>query len=87
MSFEVQTIGTATLIRGDCMEVLPTLGRFDAVITDPPYGINASKGIGRSDRLREKDSIVQNWDSAPFVTTIEFLSKAMVYVIWGGELL
>lgn len=24
---------------GDCREVLPTLGRFDAVVTDPPYGV------------------------------------------------
>lgn len=34
MSFETVTIGGATLIRGDCMEVLPTLGRFDAVVAD-----------------------------------------------------
>ena len=32
-------IGDATLYLGDCMEVLPTLGKVDAVITDPPYGI------------------------------------------------
>jgi site-specific DNA-methyltransferase (adenine-specific) len=24
---------------GDCREILPTLGRFDAVVTDPPYGM------------------------------------------------
>lgn len=30
-------IGDATLYLGDCMEVLPTLERVDAVITDPPY--------------------------------------------------
>jgi site-specific DNA-methyltransferase (adenine-specific) len=33
-------IGDATLYLGDCMEVLPTLPKVDAVITDPPYGIN-----------------------------------------------
>jgi DNA modification methylase len=33
---EVQ-IGDCRLILGDCLEVLPTLGRFDAVVTDPPY--------------------------------------------------
>jgi len=27
------------LYQGDCLEVLPTLGRFDAVVTDPPYGV------------------------------------------------
>ena len=36
---EVVTIGDATLYCGDCLEILPTLPKVDAVITDPPYGI------------------------------------------------
>jgi DNA modification methylase len=28
-----------TLIQGDCLDILPTLGKVDAVITDPPFGI------------------------------------------------
>ena len=32
-----EIIGDARLILGDCREVLPTLGRVDAVVTDPPY--------------------------------------------------
>ena len=35
---EVVTLGDCTLIHGDCREVLPTLGRFDAVITDLAAG-------------------------------------------------
>ena len=35
----VETIGPARLYLGDCREVLPTLGKVDAVVTDPPYGI------------------------------------------------
>jgi site-specific DNA-methyltransferase (adenine-specific)/modification methylase len=35
----VERIGDATLYLGDCMEILPTLPKVDAVITDPPYGI------------------------------------------------
>lgn len=31
-----------TLYLGDCREVLPTLGRFDAIITDPPFFMPAS---------------------------------------------
>jgi len=27
------------LYLGDCLDILPTLGRVDAVITDPPYGV------------------------------------------------
>jgi site-specific DNA-methyltransferase (adenine-specific) len=32
-------IGDATLYLGDCLDILPTLGPVDAVVTDPPYGI------------------------------------------------
>ena len=35
----VEYIGDATLYLGDCLEILPTLDKVDAVITDPPYGI------------------------------------------------
>ncbi len=33
-----ERIGGQRLILGDCLEVMPTLGRVDAVVTDPPYG-------------------------------------------------
>jgi site-specific DNA-methyltransferase (adenine-specific)/modification methylase len=35
----VEHIGRATLYLGDCRDILPTLGKVDAVVTDPPYGI------------------------------------------------
>lgn len=28
------------LYLGDCLSILPTLGKVDAVVTDPPYGMN-----------------------------------------------
>lgn len=37
----VETIGNATLYLGDCLTVLPSLGQFDAVITDPPFEAEA----------------------------------------------
>lgn len=45
-----ETIGLATLYLGDARDVLPTLGTgaIDAVVTDPPYGINTkSDGMGK----------------------------------------
>jgi DNA modification methylase len=36
---EPVVIGDCTLYQGDCLEVMPTLGEVDAVVTDPPYGI------------------------------------------------
>ena len=32
-------IGDCVLYRGNCLEILPTLGEVDACVTDPPYGI------------------------------------------------
>jgi len=32
-----EVIGAATLYLGDCLQVLPALGRFDHAIFDPPY--------------------------------------------------
>lgn len=34
-----EIIGDCTLHLGDCLGILPTLEKVDAVITDPPYGI------------------------------------------------
>jgi site-specific DNA-methyltransferase (adenine-specific)/modification methylase len=36
----IEHIGDATLYLSDCLEILPTLGPVDAVVTDPPYGIS-----------------------------------------------
>jgi site-specific DNA-methyltransferase (adenine-specific)/modification methylase len=36
----VEKIGGQTLILGDCLEIMPTLDKVDAVVTDPPYGID-----------------------------------------------
>lgn len=36
----IERIGNAVLYLGDCLEILPTLPKVDAVITDPPYGLD-----------------------------------------------
>ena len=36
-----------TIYHGDCRDILPSLGKVDAVVTDPPY---SSGGMYRSDR-------------------------------------
>ena len=42
MTYREEIIGDARLILGDCREILPTLGKVDAVVTDPPYGVSFS---------------------------------------------
>lgn len=43
-------IGPHELWLGDCREILPTLGKVDAVVTDPPYGVDLGKHLGAKDR-------------------------------------
>jgi DNA modification methylase len=63
----VEQIGDARLYLGDCLEILPTLPKVDAVITDPPYGIGeaAGKNKSRTNMAVAKDYGNDDWDSAP----------------------
>jgi DNA modification methylase len=60
-------IGRATLYNADCRDVLPTLPKVDAVVTDPPYGLSAArKGkIGSSNKGVATDFGEQAWDIEP----------------------
>ena len=52
----IEVIGDATLYLGDCREILPTLGKVDAVVTDPPYLMgSASSRAGKGFRSRIGD--------------------------------
>jgi len=42
-----------TLYLGDCREILPTLGKVDAVVTDPPYGVGLGTHLGAKDGRRD----------------------------------
>ncbi len=42
----VETIGTATLYLGDCRGILDPSWAISAIVTDPPYGIDAKLGMG-----------------------------------------
>jgi DNA modification methylase len=67
MNTRIETIGDATLYLGDCMDILPTLSKVDAVITDPPYGINenSKKVASRGKLAAPKDYGDFDWDKAP----------------------
>jgi len=49
------------------MDILPTLPKVDAVITDPPYGINenSKKVASRGKLAAPKDYGDFDWDKAP----------------------
>jgi len=56
------TIGDATLYLGDCMDILPTLPKVDAVITDPPYGARTHAGARTGSAGNE---VLIDFDSLP----------------------
>lgn len=57
----VEQIGDATLYLGDCLEILPTLGEVDAVVTDPPYGLDhASNHIAATTTAEWMNQVIQN---------------------------
>lgn len=82
MSTRKEVIGDATLYLGDCLEILPTLPKVDAVITDPPYGIGANEmtlGKGKKEFHRGN-----GWDSKrPDVSWIP--GAAPWWCVWGGN--
>jgi DNA modification methylase len=84
-----EVIGDATLYLGDCREILPTLGRVDAVITDPPYGINEndSKIASRGKLAQPKDYGSVQWDKSPIGETEVALIRACSkwQIIFGGN--
>jgi DNA modification methylase len=93
MTGRVEQIGDATLYLGDCLEILPTLGKVDAVVTDPPYGIDKANGAaaGGTDAsgryARRPRQYEGSWDSErPSSLAFEaILARARQHVIWGGN--
>ena len=83
-----QVIGDATLYLGDCLEILPTLEKVDAVVTDPPYGIGRDgqkQSTGRHGGRKGYEFM--GWDSnRPDKEVFDLmLSIADKHVIWGGN--
>lgn len=72
----VETIGNATLYLGDCREIVPSLHGVDAVITDPPYGINWKPRVNHQDQPWIDD---KEFDPSPF------LRLGVWHLFWGAQ--
>jgi site-specific DNA-methyltransferase (adenine-specific)/modification methylase len=82
--------GEATIYLGDCLEILPTLTGVDAVVTDPPYGMNLNadfsgmanpgwKGTNGGNRYGSIAGDDRPFDPSPF------LSIAPEVVLFGAD--
>jgi DNA modification methylase len=75
---------------GDCREIVPTLGRFDLLCADPPYGIDADnrkKIMSRGKLAAATDYGESDWDSKPVDDALLqlCLDACDKHVIWGGN--
>jgi DNA modification methylase len=71
------------LFMGDMLEILPTLGEFDACVTDPPYGIGA--GAMSLGKWRTASMEKMAWDdAAPSDLSFALLKNHTRHqIVWG----
>jgi site-specific DNA-methyltransferase (adenine-specific) len=99
VSWREEIIGDARLILADCRDVLPTLGKVDAVCCDPPYGQGYKVNTFYKGGTRENAVVQRNGktlqllptvhaeikgDAEPFDPT-HLLGLAPVILIWGAH--
>lgn len=79
-------IGNAELYCGDCAVILPQLDNVDLILTDPPYGINADKGVGGDKKAKVKRH-TEKWDSSAPERWLFWLmmNKSKHQIIFGGN--
>lgn len=87
--FREETIGDCRLICADCREVLPTLGKVDAVVTDPPYGLGDKwQGGNAASKARWKlndGGAAIDWDDSISDALPAALDHANDAIVWGGN--
>lgn len=80
-----ERIGGQRLILGNCMDVMPGLGRFDAVVTDPPYGLG-KRMQGGTWGAQDHNSGFLKWDIEARQEWVDaILTMGGGIVIWGGN--
>lgn len=89
-----ERIGDCRLILGDCLQVMPLLGKVDAVVTDPPYGISMDRGAGGGGydgfgggKKRTPKVYAGGWDKERPDTAIFDLivGNSEASIVWGGN--
>ena len=85
---QIERIGGATLYCGDCLEVMPTLGEVDSVVTDPPYGLGNTWTHTGGNRISAQEAEdVNRWDVAPEAALRLMWTIPCEQVVWGGNYL
>jgi site-specific DNA-methyltransferase (adenine-specific)/modification methylase len=91
-------IGDATLYHGKAEDIAPSMPKFDALVTDPPYGIGEAAGKAKTRtsgltsklknaQLYRRDYGDESWDDKPIsdelMSAVRSLAKWQI--IFGGN--
>lgn len=89
-----------TIYHGDCAEIAPQLGRFDLLLTDPPYGIGESRAHAgrphnapvsaknpRGTLVMQRGYDVESWDDETVSQSLidSLVAQCEVAVVFGGN--
>jgi tRNA G10 N-methylase Trm11 len=89
-------IGDCDLYLGDCLEVMPALGKVDAVVTDPPYSVSV-KGSGGSFKRKGNKGTRKlnffagddNWkamrETVANAVFLSIASRPLSAIVWCGH--
>lgn len=83
-----EVIGDCTLYLGDCRDILPMLGGVDALVSDPPYGINegAGKNKTRVGVAVTRDYGDDEWDAETADEALDAAMRASRHqIVFGGN--
>ena len=85
-----------TIYCGDSRKIVPEIGCFDLLLTDPPYGISQDRGMGGGGydgfgcgKKRTPKTYAGGWDdTTPDVELMRVCLEACgTHIVWGGNYL
>ena len=90
---DIVRIGDATLYHADCRDVLPTLPKFDLLLTDPPYGLGVDRSMAAASgtqygaaKARKGEYVASGWDDEPLSSDDASLliGKCGLAILWAA---
>jgi len=82
---KIVQIGDALLILGDSLEIMPTLGKVELIVTDPPYGIGLDFVYRHGTLKKESIHEQKEWNDAkpPYKCFQMMFDCSDNQIIWG----
>lgn len=78
---------TVVIYHGDCLDILPVIDGFDAIVSDPPYNLQTWNNRGKTNKglVGDPDEIL-SWDNAITHEHINLIfNKSNHQILWGGN--